>query len=144
MVMPCSRSASSPSSRSAKSRSPPWVPTLRESTSERREVVLEHELRLVEQAADQRRLAVVDAAAGDEAQERLVLVRVEVRIDVGLEQVVDRVRHQKYPSCFFFSIDPLWSWSMTRPCRSDVVVSSVSWMTSVSVDAVLSTAPVSG
>ena len=46
-------------------------------------------LRVVEQAADQRRLAVIDAAAGDEAQQRLVLVRVEVRVDVRIgEQVV--------------------------------------------------------
>ena len=41
---------------------------------ERGEVVLEHELRVVEQPPDERALAVVDAAAGDEAQHGLVLV----------------------------------------------------------------------
>ena len=35
--------------------------------------------------------------------------------------------HQKYPSCFFFSIDASPpSLSMMRPCRSLVVVSSIS------------------
>ena len=57
---------------------------------------------------------------------------------------VGDVRHQKYPSCFFFSIEPLESWSITRPCRSEVRASSISWMIAVSVSAVLSTAPVSG
>ena len=33
MVMPCSRSAARPSTSSAKSRSPPWVPTFLESAS---------------------------------------------------------------------------------------------------------------
>ena len=42
---------------------------------ERRELVLEDHLRVVQQAADQRALAVVDAAAGDEPQQALVLVR---------------------------------------------------------------------
>ena len=54
------------------------------------------------------------------------------------------VRHQKYPSCFFFSIDADWSWSIMRPWRSDVVVSSISWMIAGNVSASLSTAPVSG
>ena len=62
---------------------------------ERGEVVLEHELGVVEQPADQRGLAVVDAAAGDEAQHRLVLVLGEVLIDVVGEQFVGDVRHQK-------------------------------------------------
>ncbi len=34
---------------------------------------------------------------------------------------VGDVCHQKYPSCFFFSIDADWSWSMTRPWRSELV-----------------------
>ena len=59
------------------------------------EMVLEHEMRLVEQSADQRALAVVDAAAGDEAQQRLVLVRVEVLLDVGLDEGLAGVGHQK-------------------------------------------------
>ena len=45
----------------------------------------------------------------------------------------------------FFSIPaPPASLSMARPWRSLVVVSSISWTTSASVDASLSTAPVSG
>ena len=28
--------------------------------------------------------------------------------------------HQKYPSCFFFSIEPTWSLSISRPSRSEV------------------------
>jgi hypothetical protein len=40
---------------------------------ERRELVVEDLLGVVEQPPDQRRLAVVDAAAGDEAQQLLVL-----------------------------------------------------------------------
>jgi len=39
---------------------------------ERGELIVEQRLRLVEQAADQRGLAVVDAAAGDEAQQILL------------------------------------------------------------------------
>jgi hypothetical protein len=38
----------------------------------------------VQQAADQRALAVVHAAAGDEAQQRLVLVALEVGGDIGV------------------------------------------------------------
>jgi hypothetical protein len=69
--------------------SPPCVPTS-SSRLERRELVLEQHLRFVQQAADQRALAVVDAAAGDEAQQALVLVllagrrgRCEVGDEVG-------------------------------------------------------------
>ena len=108
---------------------------------ERGELVLEQELRLVQQPSDERALAVVDAAAGDEAQEALVLVLVEVGEDVLGDEVGDV---QKYPSTFFFSIDAAASWSMTRPCRSEVFASSISWMISGSVAALLSTAPVSG
>ena len=107
------------------------------------QLILEDHLGVVEEAPDQGRLAVVDAAAGKEAQQRLVLVRVQVRFDVGRNEIRD-VRHQKYPSCFFFSIEADWSWSITRPCRSEVVVSSISWMIAVSVSASLSIAPVSG
>ena len=69
---------------------------------------------------------------------------IEVPLDVGGQQLIDDVRHQKYPSCFLRSIEPLWSWSITRPCRSDVTVNNVSWITSLNVDAVDSTAPVNG
>ena len=107
-------------------------------------LILVDHLRLVEEPADERALAVVDAAAGDEPQHRLVLVAAQVLADVLGDEVVHGMGHQKYPSCFFFSIDPLESWSMTRPWRSELAVRSISWMISSSVDAVLSTAPVSG
>ena len=110
---------------------------------ERGEVVFEHEVRLVEQAADEGALAVVDRPARDEPQQALVLVRDEVRLDVLGDQL-RRVRHQKYPSCFFFSIEAAPSWSMMRPWRSEVVASSISWMIWVSVSASLSIAPESG
>jgi hypothetical protein len=109
---------------------------------ERREVVLEDQLGLPQQAADERALAVVDAAAGDEAQEALVALLSQVGLDV-----VDRDGGrdaQKYPSCFLRSIEPLWSWSIRRPCRSEVRARNISRMISGSVSASLSTAPLSG
>ncbi|MNR68954.1 hypothetical protein D3C85_1938590 [compost metagenome] len=41
----------------------------------------------MQQAADQRRFAVVDVAAGDEAQQVLVFVLLQVRQDVAGDQV---------------------------------------------------------
>ena len=73
-----------------------------------RQLVLEQHLRFVQQPADQRALAIVDAAAGDEAQQTLVLVGLEISLDILGDQV-RLVGHQKYPSCFFFSIDAAWS-----------------------------------
>jgi hypothetical protein len=49
---------------------------------ESRELVVEHLPRLVEQPADQRRLAVVDAAAGDKAQQLLALLLRQPGLDV--------------------------------------------------------------
>ena len=46
------------------------------------ELVLEDHLAVVEQPPDQRRLAVVDAAAGDEAQHGLVLMAGQIGVDV--------------------------------------------------------------
>src|SRR3954451_1746500 len=109
----------------------------------RGQVVLEDEVRVVQQATDQRALGIVDASTGDEAQQARLLPSIEMLLDQRACGVM-HVDHQKYPSCFFFSIDPEASKSMTRPCRSDVVVSSVSWMMPVSVSASLSTAAVSG
>jgi hypothetical protein len=54
--------------------SSPWVPWRRAVARERGELVVEQVLAFEQQAADQRALAVVDAAAGDEAQARLGLV----------------------------------------------------------------------
>ena len=94
---------------------------------ERRELVVEDQPGLEQQAPDQRRLAVVDGAAGDEAQQALL---------------ADRA--QKYPSCFFFSIEAAASWSITRPSRSEVRDARISSTISATVVAELSTAPVSG
>src|SRR5208282_1376332 len=84
---------------------------------ERRELIVVEQLGLIEQAADQRTLAVVDAAAGEEAQQRLVRMRDQVLLEVRNRRIGEW-RHQKYPSCFFFSIEAVESKSMTRPCRS--------------------------
>jgi hypothetical protein len=45
---------------------------------QRRELILEDQLGVVEQPSDQRRFAVVDRAAGQEAQQRLVRLRGEI------------------------------------------------------------------
>jgi hypothetical protein len=87
MVMPCSRSAARPSTSSAKSILSPWVPSLGV-RFEGGELVFEHHLGIVEQAADQGRLAVIDGAAGDEAEQVLVLVRFEIGFDVGRDEIV--------------------------------------------------------
>ena len=117
---------------------------------ERGELVLEDHLGIVEQPADQRGLAVVDAAAGDEAQQRLVLVlradrrRCPAAIRASAGRLSGSVAIRNSPPA---SSSPCWppaSLSITRPWRSLVVVSSISWITSGSVAASLSTAPVSG
>ena len=51
------------------------------------ELVLVDHPRVVQQAADERALAVVDAAAGEKAQDLLALVLLEVGEDVGLDEV---------------------------------------------------------
>jgi hypothetical protein len=107
------------------------------------QVVFEEQLALEQQPPDKRALAVVHAAAGDEAQQPLVLVGVQVAFDVGGDERRG-VGHQKYPSCFFFSIEAAASWSITRPARSEVRVRSISWMMAGSVSASDSVAPVSG
>src|SRR4029079_5613203 len=64
-------------------------------------------------------------------------------IHCGL-QVEKLTTIQKYPSRFFCSIDPVSSWSITRPCRSEFRANSISSMIFGSVVALLSIAPVSG
>jgi hypothetical protein len=55
---------------------------------QRRELVVEDRLGLVQQAPDQRALSVIDAAAGDETEQRLLLPLAQVRSYVdGLEPV---------------------------------------------------------
>ena len=68
-------------------------------------------------------------------------------VQIGADVVRDElglVSHQKYPSCFLRSMEAAASWSITRPWRSEVRVSSISWMMAGSVSALLSMAPVSG
>ena len=71
---------------------------------ERRELVVEQRPRLMEQPADQRRLAVVDAAADDQTDERPCRMRLQNPIGLR-ERGLGAVAHQKYPSRFFSSMD---------------------------------------
>jgi hypothetical protein len=58
------------------------------------ELILVDQFGFVQQPADQRALAVIDAAAGDETQQVLVLVGLEIAEDV-LTRQIDVVGHQK-------------------------------------------------
>src|SRR4029077_16064599 len=87
------------------------------------DLILVHRSRVVQQPPDQRALPVVDAARRADPQE---------------------ARHQKYPSRFFNSIEPSWSWSMTRSWRSEWRVASGSSMIFGTVSASDRTAPVHG
>ena len=107
------------------------VPNFLELRSQGDELVVEDQLLLKQQTADEGRLAVVDRAAGQKPQSRK---------SGGPDGLV----HQKYPSRFFFSIDPASSVSISRPCRSDLVAARISAMMSSSVSASDSIAPVSG
>src|SRR3546814_2350279 len=56
--------------------------------------------------------AVINAAASDETQQRLVLMLFQIGVNVLRDQRVSLISlvskgraHQKYPSCFFFSIE---------------------------------------
>jgi hypothetical protein len=51
------------------------------------ELVVEYQFRFVQQPADERRLAVIDRPAGDEAQQALALVRAQVRVDVAGDEI---------------------------------------------------------
>jgi hypothetical protein len=106
---------------------------------ERRELVLEQQLGFVQQTPDQGALAVVNAAARDEPQQSLVLEEVELALELARNG-----GRQKYPSCFLRSIDADWSWSITRPWRSDVRVLSISAMIDSTDVASDSIAPLSG
>ena len=88
MVMPCSRSACRPSTSSARSGTSPVVPQRRLSVGDRRELVVEYLARVVQQAADQRALAVVDRAAGDETQQVDVALLSEELLRASDEELV--------------------------------------------------------
>ena len=86
MVMPCSRSALRPSIRRAGSKPPPVVPWTFGVAGDGGELVLVDHAGVVEQAADEGRLAVVHGAAGQQAQQVLLLVLAQVGGDVGADQ----------------------------------------------------------
>ncbi len=89
---------------------------------DRRQLVGEQGLRVVEQPADQRRLAVVDGSGGRHAQQ---------------------LGHQKYPSRLRSSMAASLTRSSARVApRSVILVAATSTMTSSGVRAVDSTAPV--
>ncbi len=84
----------------------------------RGELVFVYGARVEEQAADERRLAVVHGADRHEAEELLVLVAAEVGLNLGRDGLAlggFLGGHQKYPSRFLFSIEASSSWSMRRP-----------------------------
>src|SRR5690606_27234741 len=113
---------------------------------ERHQLVVEDQLAVIEQPADQGGLAVVHRPAGEEAQQRFVGLLGEPEPDIGIGGGLGsgHAAHQKYPSCFFFSIDPAWSESISRPSRSEVRDACISMMISGSVPASERIAPVSG
>jgi hypothetical protein len=119
MVMPCSRSARRPSVSSARLvySSPRAAGAL-----DRLELVLEDRLRVVQQPPDERALAVVDRAGGGEAK--------EVHLEVALLLAV-----------FHGGLAEKRSSARVAP-RSVIRVAATSAMTSSSVSALDSTAPV--
>ena len=61
------------------------------------------------------------------AHREVVSLSLTTQVVLRTRPRLTRASHQKYPSCFFFSIDASPpSLSITRPCRSLVVVSSIS------------------
>ena len=107
---------------------------------ERGKLVLEDQLGVVQQASDQGRLAVIDGAAGQKAQQGFLFLIGQIGDHVA-GNILD---HQKYPSRFFFSIDPASSLSIMRPWRSEVLAVSISRTIACRSLASDSTAPVSG
>src|SRR5262249_1194159 len=95
---------------------------------------------LGEQTSDQGRFAVVDRAAGDEAQE---IARVARARDLDPPRPAHPL-HQKYPPRFLRSIDAGVSISISRPARSDQRLLRNSAITASSVAASDSIAALSG
>ena len=63
---------------------------------QRRQLVLEDQLGVVEQPADQRRLAVVDRAAGQEAQQRLLLLHGKIVADAIRAGSMEKKKREGY------------------------------------------------
>ena len=108
-----------------------------------RELIVQHQLAVIKQPADQGGFAIVDASAGHEPQQRLIRLLRQPKVEIGVRSRHGKA-HQKYPSCFFFSIDPTLSLSISRPSRSDVRLACISMMISGSVAASERIAPVNG
>ncbi len=163
MVMPCSRSALSPSVQQGQVDVLAGVADRGRVLLQRGQLILVDHLGVVQQPPDQGGLAVVDRPAGEEAQQVLLLVLGQVGVDVGGDEV-GLMGHGPEPP--WSRARPAWpgnaeaasevsfallllhgarrSWSITRPSRSERVASSISWMISGTVAAMDSTAPDSG
>jgi hypothetical protein len=61
---------------------------------QRRQLIVEQQFRIIEQTANQRALAVIDAAAGDKAQRRPVAMFKPQRLENGRHRLF-QVGHQK-------------------------------------------------
>ena len=119
----------------------------------RRQLVFEYQFRVVKQTPDECRLSVVHRAAGEKTQHGLAFLLAQKRRDLRIGDIIHCIildlqlakgGHQKYPSRFFFSIEPASSLSMALPCRSEVLAISISRTISDKVAASDSMAPVSG
>ena len=116
-------------------------------------LVLEDQLGIVEEPADQRGFAVINRAAGEKPQQRLVFLCCQesahicgcmiAQVAIGLFKDVAH-GDQKYPSRFLRSIEPASSRSMRRPWRSEVRATSISPTIASRLSASESIAPVSG
>ncbi len=108
---------------------------------ERIELVVEQPARVVQQAADQRALAVVDAAAGDEAQQSRDSCSARYAATVAVASSGRAIE----VTLALFLFHGRGRIVVDHPaCRSDVVATSISAMIFSSVSASDSMAPVSG
>src|SRR6185369_13705923 len=108
-----------------------------------RQLVLQHHLAVHQQPADQRALAIVDRAAGDELERgyMVMLGCSDARLALARDQVDDA--HQKYPSFLRFSMEASEVLSSMRVApRSLTSTLSVSTTTSAALAAGLSTGQV--
>ena len=115
MVMPCSRSACSPSTSKREIEPRALRAEAARVGFERAQLILEHAPRFVQQASDQRGLAVVHAAAGDEAKQR-------TRSEVALPLLL--LHRARLVAC-----------RSAVPCRSEAAAAAVSAMISAMVRA---------
>src|SRR5215831_1811835 len=102
---------------------------------QRGELIVQDQRAVVEEPADQSRLAVIDRSAGQKAEKIFAGPGARVTVTLG---------HQKYPSRFLRSIAASSSLSISRPSRSERRVarnSATMWAGAAAMD---SMAPVSG